>query len=215
MNSKEYQREYYLANRERKLAALTPEKLERKRAYCRAYSKARWLSRGRTEVEKVRNNLSVRKYHLKNLEKCREYSRKWHSENRDRVRNVQRAWNKANHDRKRATEKSWRLKNLKHQHEKEREYRRKLKMEMISAYGGGCSCCGEIRFEFLSVDHINGRNKHGHSKAMSGIKLYAWLRRNGYPKEGFRCLCLNCNTSFGFYGYCPHERERQQQTAAD
>jgi hypothetical protein len=199
---------------------LTPEQLEKKRAYNRSYSKSSWRSRGRTEEEKKRNAISSKKYQQSNPEKVRQYRREYHQKNRDRVRQVQKIWNINNRSRKREREKSWRMENLDHQHDMERNLRRRRKQEMIAAYGGACSCCRESRFEFLSVDHIDGRKKHGHSKSMSGIKLYAWLKKNDYPQEDFRCLCMNCNTSFGFYGYCPHERERKirerfDQVAAD
>lgn len=194
---------------------LTAEQLERKRAYNRAYSKRMWRVRRAAPGEKERLRAYRKQYRSLNAERCREQCRKWHRENRAKMRVTQRRWNARNHDRKIARERQWRRENIERQRGKEREFRRRRKFEMIAAYGGACSCCGEARFEFLSVDHVGGRKSHGHEKSMSGIKLYAWLRRNGYPKDGFRCLCLNCNTSFGFYGYCPHERERQQQMAAD
>lgn len=33
---------------------------------------------------------------------------------------------------------------------------RRMKLEVIEAYGGKCACCGVDNFEFLSIDHING-----------------------------------------------------------
>lgn len=30
----------------------------------------------------------------------------------------------------------------------------RLKQEMITAYGGGCSCCGETESEFLTLEHL-------------------------------------------------------------
>jgi len=80
---------------------------------------------------------------------------------------------------------------------------RKLKAEVISAYGGKCVCCGEILLEFLTMDHENGGgNKHIQSVGGAG-KFYHWLRKKKYP-TGFRVLCFNCNSAIGFYGYCPH-----------
>jgi hypothetical protein len=92
----------------------------------------------------------------------------------------------------------------------------KVKLAAFDAYGGAiCSCCGETRFEFMSIDHIDGggsehrkqlRGGDGYSGG-GGVRLYLWLKRNGYP-SGYRVLCRNCNASFGENGYCPHERER-------
>ena len=54
---------------------------------------------------------------------------------------------------------------------------------------------------FLTVDHIDGE-KHG-SGNQRGAALCAWLIRNDFP-PGFRILCVSCNGSLGFRGYCPH-----------
>lgn len=93
-----------------------------------------------------------------------------------------------------------------------RKVNQRLKAETIAAYGGVCVCCGEYRQEFLTIDHVGGggrkhKSKSGHQ--MNGSSLYRWLRDNGYPKTGFRLLCVNCNFAFGMFGYCPHEKERE------
>lgn len=79
--------------------------------------------------------------------------------------------------------------------------RRKLRREVLAAYGGVCACCGETRIEFLAIDHINGVKPPGLPRV--GLPLYTRLRALGYP-PGFRVLCHNCNVSLGLYGYCPH-----------
>ena len=30
----------------------------------------------------------------------------------------------------------------------------------------------------------------------------------GFPKDKYRLLCHNCNQSMGWYGYCPHQKEK-------
>jgi hypothetical protein len=87
---------------------------------------------------------------------------------------------------------------------------KKRKLMVIRHYGGKCACCGETNIEFLSIDHING-NGNKHRNEVIGkrrAEFYPWLIKNNYP-EGFRVLCMNCNTSIGWYGYCPHEKERE------
>ena len=91
-----------------------------------------------------------------------------------------------------------------------KEAHQRLKIEVFKAYGGPkCSCCGEFRLEFLSIDHVNGGGRQ-HRQQVYGKKdggnLYAWIKGNGYP-HGFRVLCFNCNCAHGFSGYCPHETE--------
>lgn len=77
------------------------------------------------------------------------------------------------------------------------------KKEALQVYGTACQCCGESRFEFLTFDHINGVGAVPGSDNRSGAGLVRWLKKNGFP-PGFRTLCMNCNTSIGHYGYCPH-----------
>jgi predicted restriction endonuclease len=91
--------------------------------------------------------------------------------------------------------------------ERERTRRKELRTECITHYGGKCACCGEKRYEFLAIDHING----GGSKMRKGIRkggnsFYLWIIKNSFPTD-LRILCHNCNLSLGFYGYCPHKKE--------
>jgi hypothetical protein len=82
-----------------------------------------------------------------------------------------------------------------------------LKQEMIAAYGGKCSCCGESRFEFLTLDHVNGGGKSHRSRVGGGgAHLYADLKRRGWPQGEYQLLCFNCNTAKFYYGTCPHQQ---------
>jgi len=79
--------------------------------------------------------------------------------------------------------------------------------EALSAYGGldpTCSCCGENTREFLALDHIEGGGNNHRKETGRGFAFFLWLRKNGYPPL-FRILCHNCNSSMGYYGYCPHK----------
>jgi hypothetical protein len=91
-----------------------------------------------------------------------------------------------------------------------RERHQKLREEVLAAYGGSiCECCGETTVQFLAIDHIDG-NGSAHRKQLreqgigAGAGFYKWLRDNGFP-SGFRVLCHNCNSAYGYYGYCPHQ----------
>lgn len=86
--------------------------------------------------------------------------------------------------------------------------RRALREEVLAHYGGVCVCCGERRYEFLSIDHTRGDGNKHRREMPRAKKLASWLKSNGYPAEGFRVLCHNCNMARGLYGHCPHERER-------
>jgi hypothetical protein len=78
-----------------------------------------------------------------------------------------------------------------------------LRDQVIKAYGGKCSCCGETEKLFLTIDHVNNdgaeMRKNGHKD-----RVYKYLIDNDYP-QGFQVLCMNCN--FGKHrngGVCPH-----------
>ena len=81
------------------------------------------------------------------------------------------------------------------------ESRRRARRKVIQHYGNKCACCGEERYEFLSIDHINGGGK---KMGIYGDKLRWYIIRNKFPDE-FRILCHNCNQALGAYGYCPHK----------
>jgi hypothetical protein len=92
--------------------------------------------------------------------------------------------------------------------EKHNAYKRKRNIELkkfiLKQYGGKCVCCGENRFEFLSIDHINN-DGYKHRREFKG-NIYLWLVKNNFPKDIVQILCFNCNMSKAFYGYCPHRR---------
>ena len=90
-----------------------------------------------------------------------------------------------------------------------KEYWKKQKQLVLDQYGSICSCCGEHRVEFLTIDHINGGgHQHRESLKKKGKNFLFWLINNNFP-EGYQVLCMNCNFSKGLFGYCPHERERE------
>lgn len=111
------------------------------------------------------------------------------------------AWKKS----KRLTDEPWRQRII----AADRARGRALRLETVSAYGGRCECCGETHFEFLGIDHINNDGS-AHKRSIGGASaLCRWLKKNGFPRAGFRLLCHNCNLARGFYGRCPHETERE------
>src|SRR5690348_13095655 len=81
-----------------------------------------------------------------------------------------------------------------------------LKAEVISEYGEVCACCGEGQIDFLTMDHVNNDGKH--HRRQEHNKLYRWLKKNGFPKENFQVLCMNCSWAKRINGKCPHHRSR-------
>jgi hypothetical protein len=78
---------------------------------------------------------------------------------------------------------------------------------LTEGYGGKCVCCGLDDHESLTIDHVNGGGQKHLAEVGAGYMFYQWLKRQGYPRDGFRALCMNCNFSRGQFGYCPHEEE--------
>lgn len=92
------------------------------------------------------------------------------------------------------------------------EQRQALKAEMVAAYGGCCACCGERAIEFLTVDHVN-RNGNEHRKQIGGQSyLYKLLKELGWPKDEYRCLCMNCNFAMRLGRTCPHQLKKEGGT---
>lgn len=91
-----------------------------------------------------------------------------------------------------------------------REEGRRLRREMLSAYGGRCACCGEAEQAFLCLDHEFGngaeeRRVLNNGKSWSNIPVLRRLRREGWPKDGYRILCANCNMATMRGRVCPHQ----------
>jgi hypothetical protein len=140
-------------------------------------------------------------YYEAHKEKRKEYRKKIYRENPEQQRAYTRDYYKKNRE---AVLKK--QKNSASRKEYHRNYYLERKKRVIAAYGGKCQCCGETHFEFLTIDHPEGNGRKDRAEKGS---LYAWLEKNGFPQEGYRCLCINCNFSHGMHGYCPHDRERE------
>lgn len=91
------------------------------------------------------------------------------------------------------------------QRAQEREHFLILRTKVIALHGGKCECCGEAKYKMLTIDH---KVKEYYKNKIRGVALvYDALREHaesGYPNDKYQLLCWNCNTSRGFYGYCPH-----------
>jgi hypothetical protein len=124
--------------------------------------------------------MSSRKWRKKNREKIRKYKIEYWAKNRNRYILLKRA------------------------------SRTEAKNIIIKHYGGKCVCCGETHREFLTLDHINGggNKERKELKIKAGTEFYLYVIKNNFP-NGYRLLCSNCNCSRGFYGYCPHEKEKE------
>jgi hypothetical protein len=94
-----------------------------------------------------------------------------------------------------------------------REYRANLRKQIIDAYGGKCTCCGECRLPFLTIEHKNGGGRKHRKESKSGDKMYREIINNRFP-DIYTILCMNCNFASRGGRICPHEQERQAALAA-
>ena len=79
-----------------------------------------------------------------------------------------------------------------------------LKLEAIRVFGGACQCCNEKHPYFLTLDHINNDGAK-HREQYSEQQIYREARRQGWPKDKYQLLCMNCNFAKGHFKECPHK----------
>jgi hypothetical protein len=80
---------------------------------------------------------------------------------------------------------------------------RRRRLRYLAGYGGKCTCCGETRFEFLEVHHVQGGGSKDRKVRPGSLDMRDQLRNNFPP--GREVLCSNCHQSITKYGYCPHK----------
>jgi hypothetical protein len=114
-----------------------------------------------------------------------------------------RKWRADNTEKNRAYQAKWR-----------RDEYRRLRLAGIGHYGGVCVCCGEAEFAFLCIDHVNGGGNAHRRELGNRVDIYRWLKRAGYPAEGFQVLCHNCNFAKSVHGICPHQAKKEAMADA-
>lgn len=80
-----------------------------------------------------------------------------------------------------------------------------VKLTLINGYGGKCTCCGEHRFDFLTLEHVNRDGKE-HREEFSGYAIYRQVIKENFPPR-YTILCMNCNFATRFGKICPHKME--------
>lgn len=141
-------------------------------------------------------------YYQKNREKQISYSRQFKLEHKAGIAQKRKEAYHANPDFYHALGRQYREK-FKEKHKADRD---QTKLEVYSHYCDGdpkCACCGVKQIDFLTIDHVDGRHKWGHSRNFGSWTLNRWLRKNLYPM-GFQVLCYNCNYAKHVNGVCPH-----------
>lgn len=153
------------------------------------------------------------------------YNREWYNKNRERILAGRREYYKK-HGRAEYQKNRGKILALKRRlymrpadraaaKEKNRIAGQIMKAKMIAAYGGQCSCCGENHPDFLTTDHYGqdrGATKicRGYSIKVRGLAEWRRLKKLGWPKDGIRLLCMNCNWATRWGHICPHVAEQSR-----
>jgi hypothetical protein len=114
-------------------------------------------------------------------------------------------WIRNNREKHRQYCKNYRQANQSKEAKRHADAHQKERRAALSAYGGACVCCGESQWEFLAIDHMNGGGNKHRDEVGRGAAFFVWLRKAGYPKEGFQVLCHNCNQAKQYSKVCPHK----------
>jgi hypothetical protein len=166
----------------------------------RAYKKA-WRKRNRDKEREYLKN-----YRLKNPEKFKEMMKNYRDNNREKIKEWMRLDYLKHKEKRKKKVSEYQKKNKDKIREWKKHYLRGRRLKIIAAYGGKCVCCGEHNKEFLAIDHVNGDGKQDRLKYKSH-QLHSIIIKENYPPR-YRLLCHNCNSAIGFYGYCPHNGEK-------
>jgi len=167
----------------------------------------------RKKVLKEKNCEYQRRYREKYPEiikkRAREWAKKKRDENPEKFRKYQRERRRKNQEAFRKYSREYYQKNREHKLSQKKEYGRKIREEVIKMYGGKCECCGESHYEFLVLDHRNGGgNKERKEKSV--MQIYRDALKEYNPVK-YRILCHNCNSSYAYYGYCPHNLNKRKE----
>lgn len=124
-------------------------------------------------------------------------------------------WLAANQVRRKASSDAWYAANKEKENLRRKARNLAIRREVIEAYGGKCSCCGEDNLGFLTLDHVNNDGAE-HRKALGvgrcSTRVYQWAKSNGYP-DTLRVQCANCNCGRQWNGgTCPHKDDKWVNT---
>lgn len=147
---------------------------------------------------------SRKKYYLKNKEASLEKSRKYRERHPEKIKKFNSRYYREN----KQWWTNWRENNKERWGRIQISYRQRLKEQAISAYGGKCSCCGEDKLEFLTLEHVNHDGKKHRDMVWS---VYRDLRRRGWPKNGITVFCWNCQMATRFGDKCPHKARTNER----
>lgn len=81
-----------------------------------------------------------------------------------------------------------------------KRYRDICRAMCLTILGNKCAICGESRFPYLSLDHINGHTLPANKRRRSSTDNYVEALQAGCDLTKFRVLCRNCNMAVYEHG---------------
>ena len=151
-------------------------------------------------IDRKKARIRGLRYYYRHHEKCLEAAREYSKTPRGQanVRRRHRRWimKPENRIKAKAAQREWRMR-----------INKQFQQEMVEAYGGKCTCCGETHPKFLTLEHLKGG---GHKDRRGGAYvLLRRLKRLGWPKDNYTVLCFNCNCGkYRNKGTCPHKESK-------
>lgn len=146
-------------------------------------------------------------------EQRREYLRKYREEHRAELSAYQKNWKAQHNKQKAANDRRYQKAHPRTEEQKVR-YRanlrtalRNFRIEVISAYGGKCTCecgCDVTDPDVLELDHTHNDGKEDRNRKGSHHGVLLRLKQAGYPKDRIRILCRRCHRRRHFLGSCLH-----------
>lgn len=88
-----------------------------------------------------------------------------------------------------------------------KERHKEAKLKCLTHYSDNvlkCACCDEDKYDFLTLNHINGGGNKHRQNIKQGRTFYEMLVNQGFP-DGLNVMCYNCNIASGILGKCPHK----------
>lgn len=163
---------------------------------------------GFTKICRECNKEKLRINYPKYRERRVAYSRDYYQKTREQALIKRRDSYQSDPERFKEAQKKYHAANTEAIAARQKEKRIRYRNEVLAAYGGTCTCCGETDPCFLAVDHINNDGAmHRRQIGRGSMQIYRWLINNNFPM-GFQLLCHNCNLAKAFYGSCPHSSRR-------
>lgn len=144
-----------------------------------------------------------KQWYEKNKEHIHAYMKKYRGENRDKVRKWDTEYKLRNVLKLKKRRRRAYLQDYLHHAELGRLRQQGYKKYVLGQLGGFCFCCGENEIDFLTLEHLKG---DGNVHRASGKHIYLDVIKEGFPKDRYGVLCMNCNFARRFGKKCPHQK---------